>query len=246
MSSVYKGIVGKDQNSLLIKGAPERVIEKCVSYKKSDGSEAQFSTDEKKKLIELIQAQAKQGLRILGVGINYNGGKLADLNKSNIEAKLTDLTKYNEYEFGGTFLGFVCIRDPPRDEVKGAIEDCKTAGIRVIMITGDSKETAVSIAKELNIIESDGPNVSFTGSEFEKLSAKQKVEALGGSGGKVFSRVEPRHKRELVKILIDMDQVVAMTGDGVNDAPALKQAHIGIAMGITGTEVAKEASDMVL
>jgi len=137
-------------------------------------------------------------------------------------------------------------RDPPRDEVKGAIEDCKTAGIRVIMITGDSKETAVSIAKELNIIESDGPNVSFTGSEFEKLSAKQKVEALGGSGGKVFSRVEPRHKRELVKILIDMDQVVAMTGDGVNDAPALKQAHIGIAMGITGTEVAKEASDMVL
>ncbi len=246
MSSVYKGIVGKDQNSLLIKGAPERVIEKCVSYKKSDGSEAQFSADEKKKLIELIQAQAKQGLRILGVGINYNGGKLADLNKSNIEAKLTDLTKYNEYEFGGTFLGFVCIRDPPRDEVKGAIEDCKTAGIRVIMITGDSKETAVSIAKELNIIESDGPNVSFTGSEFEKLSAKQKVEALGGSGGKVFSRVEPRHKRELVKILIDMDQVVAMTGDGVNDAPALKQAHIGIAMGITGTEVAKEASDMVL
>jgi P-type E1-E2 ATPase len=75
------------------------------------------------------------------------------LNKSNIEAKLGDISKYNEYEVGGTFLGFVCIRDPPRDEVKGAIEDCKTAGIRVIMITGDSKETAVSIAKELNIIE---------------------------------------------------------------------------------------------
>jgi len=75
------------------------------------------------------------------------------LNKNNIEAKLTDISKYNEYEVGGTFLGFVCIRDPPRDEVKGAIEDCKTAGIRVIMITGDSKETAVSIAKELNIID---------------------------------------------------------------------------------------------
>lgn len=246
MSSVYKGIVGKDQNSLLIKGAPERVIEKCNSYKKADGSEGQFSADDKKKLIDLIQGQAKQGLRILGVGINYNGGKLADLNKNNIEAKLGDISKYNEYEVGGTFLGFVCIRDPPRDEVKGAIEDCKTAGIRVIMITGDSKETAVSIAKELNIIESDGPNVSFTGTEFEKLSQKQKIDALCGSGGKVFSRVEPRHKRELVKILIDMDQVVAMTGDGVNDAPALKQAHIGIAMGITGTEVAKEASDMVL
>jgi Ca2+-transporting ATPase len=133
-----------------------------------------------------------------------------------------------------------------RDEVKSAIEDCKTAGIRVIMITGDSKETAVAIAKELLIIEQDGPNTSFTGTEFEALSAQQKREALGGLGGKVFSRVEPRHKRELVKILIELDQVVAMTGDGVNDAPALKQAHIGIAMGITGTEVAKEASDMVL
>ena len=90
------------------------------------------------------------------------------------------------------------------------------------MITGDSRETAVSIAKELNIIENDGPNVSFTGTEFETLSPQQKKDALGGTGGKVFSRVEPRHKRELVKILIDMDQIVAMTGDGVNDAPALK------------------------
>lgn len=114
------------------------------------------------------------------------------------------------------------------------------------MITGDAKETAVAIAKELNIIDEDGPNVSFTGTQFEAFSPKQKREALGGAGGKVFSRVEPRHKRELVKILIELDQIVAMTGDGVNDAPALKQAHIGIAMGITGTEVAKEASDMVL
>ncbi len=88
-------------------------------------------------------------MRVLGVGINYDAGKLADLNANNLEAKLSDLTKYNEFEYGCTFLGFVCIRDPPRDEVKGAIEDCKTAGIRVIMITGDSKETAVAIAKEI-------------------------------------------------------------------------------------------------
>jgi Ca2+-transporting ATPase len=99
----------------------------------------------------------------------------------------------------------VCIRDPPRDEVKTAIEACKTAGIRVIMITGDSKETAVAIAKELQIIEKDGPNISFTGTEFEALkSNEKKKEALSGTGGKVFSRVEPRHKRELVKILIEM------------------------------------------
>jgi len=135
-----------------------------------------------------------------------------------------------------------------RPEVKGSIQECRTAGIRVIMITGDSKETAVSIAKELDIIDTmkDAAGDSFTGAEFEKLSEPKKKEALRGFGGKVFSRVEPRHKRELVKHLIELDQVVAMTGDGVNDAPALKQAHIGVAMGITGTEVAKEASDMVL
>ena len=133
-------------------------------------------------------------------------------------------------------------------EVPAAIRKCKTAGIRVIMITGDSKETAVAIAKEVDIIDrnSDISTSCFTGLEFDALSEAKKREVLSGSGGKVFSRVEPRHKRELVKILIEMDQIVAMTGDGVNDAPALKQAHIGIAMGITGTEVAKEASDMIL
>jgi Ca2+-transporting ATPase len=111
---------------------------------------------------------------------------------------------YAQYEEDGTFLGIVCIKDPVREEVKTAIADCKTAGIRVIMITGDSKETAVAIAKEIQIIEQDGPNTSFTGSEFEALTPDQKRHALGGSGGKVFSRVEPRHKRELVKILIEM------------------------------------------
>ncbi len=195
-----------------------------------------------------MQEVAKEGLRCLALAVINDAGKLKDLNQNNIEEKLTDINKYNELEMGGTFLGVVCIRDPPRSEVKAAIEDCKTAGIRVIMITGDSKETAIAIAKELDIIEagSDITKNSFTGTEFETFSHQKKREVLGGQGGRVFSRVEPRHKRELVKILIEMDQVVAMTGDGVNDAPALKQAHIGIAMGITGTEVAKEASDMVL
>ena len=246
MSTVVKGLVQPGKNSTLLKGAPERVIEKCLTYKKQDGSLTNFTAEDKKKLTQQVQEFAKKGLRVLGLGIIYDSGKLADLTKGNMEAKLSDLTKYGDFEVGGTFLGFVCIRDPPRDEVKGAIEECKTAGIRVIMITGDSKETAVSIAKELQIIDQDGPTVSFSGMEFESLTHAQKKEALSGTGGKVFSRVEPRHKRELVKILIEMGQIVAMTGDGVNDAPALKQAHIGIAMGITGTEVAKEASDMVL
>lgn len=100
----------------------------------------------------------------------------------------------------------MCIKDPVRPEVQSAIEDCKTAGIRVIMITGDSKETAVAIARELKIIDSDkaAKEDSFTGQEFEGLSHEQKLKALGGNGGKVFSRVEPRHKRELVKLLIEM------------------------------------------
>ena len=116
------------------------------------------------------------------------------------------------------------------------------------MITGDSRETAMSIAKELTIInENDDPEKCvFTGTQFDKMTDAQKKAAVGGETGKVFSRVEPAHKRELVKHLIDMGQIVAMTGDGVNDAPALKQAHIGIAMGISGTEVAKSASDMIL
>jgi magnesium-transporting ATPase (P-type) len=119
---------------------------------------------------------------------------------------LSDINKYGEYEQGGTFLGLVCIKDPVRPEVKSAIEDCKTAGIRVIMITGDSKETAVAIAKEINIIDpnSDITTNSFTGTEFDGLSEERKREVLSGAGGKVFSRVEPRHKRELVKILIEM------------------------------------------
>ena len=123
-----------------------------------------------------------------------------------MEEKLTDLSKYNEYETGGIFLGVIGIRDPPRAEVKGAIEDCKTAGIRVIMITGDSKETAISIAKELDIIDakSDTKLNSFTGAEFEEMSVQKKRDVLGGAGGRVFSRVEPRHKRELVKILIEL------------------------------------------
>lgn len=145
-------------------------------------------------------------------------------------------------------MGVVCIRDPPRPEVRPALEACKTAGVRVIMITGDAKETATAIAKELNILEAgdDLKDCVFTGTEFGNMAPEQKKAAVGGDSGKVFARVEPSHKRELVKTLIEMGNVVAMTGDGVNDAPALKQAHIGIAMGITGTEVAKSASDMVL
>ncbi len=183
------------------------------------------------------------------MAVTEDGGKLKDVTAANAQKYLANPNDYESLEVGSTFLGVVCIKDPVRKEVKGAIQDCKTAGIRVIMITGDSKETAIAIAKELEIIDPKSNNATdaFTGVEFINLKTDEaKRSALEGHGGKVFCRVEPAHKREIVRQLSAMDQVVAMTGDGVNDAPALKQAHIGIAMGITGTEVAKEASDMVL
>jgi Ca2+-transporting ATPase len=203
MSIVLTGFKGQSGNTLILKGAPERVIEKCTTYKKDDNSVASFSEAEKKKLNEQIQQFASEGLRILAVAAIYDGGKLKDLTEANATEKLSDITKYAELEVGGTFLGVIAIRDPPRDEVADAIQACKTAGIRVIMITGDSKETAVAIAKELRIIDKSTPENSFSGYELIKLTAAQKKKALSGHGGMVFSRVEPSHKRELVKILID-------------------------------------------
>ncbi len=153
-----------------------------------------------------MQAFAGQGLRVLATAIIRDGGELNKLRKEDAADKLSDFSLYNRFESGGTFLGIMCIKDPTRPEVKPAIIDCKTAGIRVIMITGDSKETALSIAKELEIIDptKDTSADCFTGLEFEALSVADKKKALSGHGGKVFSRVEPRHKRELVKQLIDM------------------------------------------
>lgn len=203
MSTVIRGFEAQG-NTLLLKGAPERVIEKSRTYKLSTGEIREFTQADKEKLINQVQAFAKEGLRVLGLGVIYGAGELKDLNEQNVEQKLDNLESYNRLETGGTFIGFVCIKDPVREEVKQAIQDCKTAGIRVIMITGDSKETAVAIAKEIHIIEGDAPNTSFTGTEFEALTEQQKLHALSGSGGKVFSRVEPRHKRELVKLFIQM------------------------------------------
>ena len=206
MSTVVKGFAPGGGNSLLLKGAPERVINKCETYKNADGKVEKLSQAAKEKLINDVQEFAKQGLRCLGIGAIYDAGKLADVTEANMEDKLSNLNDYDKFETGGTFLGVLCIKDPVRPEVPQAIKDCKTAGIRVIMITGDSKDTAVSIAKEVGILEPgvDANEHSFTGTEFEALSQEKKVKALSGSSGKVFSRVEPRHKRELVKLLIGM------------------------------------------
>ena len=206
MSKIVKGYGGNQSNQVLLKGAPERVLEKCSKIMNEDGEESALNATQKASIGKKIMTIASQGYRVLGIAIGLDGGNMKTITRENASSELADTTKYDKFEAGLAFLGYVCIKDPVRPEVEQAIKDCKTAGVNVIMITGDAKETAVSVAKELKIIpeNADLAQTCFTGAEFEALNPAQKEKVLSGSIGKVFSRVEPRHKRELVKILIKM------------------------------------------
>ncbi|PPD89129.1 hypothetical protein GOBAR_DD13927 [Gossypium barbadense] len=238
------------QNRLLAKGAVESLLERSTHVQLADGSLAPMDEPCRQLLLSRQTEMSSKGLRCLGLAYKEDLGEFSDYYSENHPAhkKLLDPACYCSIENDLVFVGVVGLRDPPRDEVHKAIEDCKGAGIRVMVITGDNKSTAEAICREIKLF-SDGEDLrgkSFTGKEFMALSPSQQIETLSKPGGKVFSRAEPRHKQEIVRMLKEMGEIVAMTGDGVNDAPALKLADIGIAMGITGTEVAKEASDMVL
>ncbi|TVU18187.1 hypothetical protein EJB05_34267 [Eragrostis curvula] len=235
-------------NALLVKGAVETLLERSSHIQLKDGSVVPIDEKSRKSILASLEEMSTKALRCLGFAYKEDLSDFATYDGENHPAHklLLDPANYAGIETDLVFAGLVGLRDPPREEVFDAIEDCRAAGIRVMVITGDNKETAEAICREIGVF-SPGEDISLkslTGKQFMALEDKKSL--LRRKGGLLFSRAEPRHKQEIVRLLKEDGEVVAMTGDGVNDAPALKLADIGVAMGITGTEVAKEASDMVL
>jgi len=228
MSSIHqKGPV----KMAYIKGAPKKMIA-LSSQISVDGKVRIFSEEEKEQIIRVHDELAASGLRILGMAYRELPPDFEDYRPQSVEKDMV-------------FVGMVAMQDPPRPEVKPAVEDCHRAGIRILMITGDYGLTAQSVAEEVGIISGE-PCQIIKGKELDKLSDEQVKEILRGDCNVIFARAVPEHKMRIASLLESEDEIVAMTGDGVNDAPALKKADIGVAMGITGTDVAKEASDMIL
>jgi Ca2+-transporting ATPase len=218
------------KNKIYIKGAVEKILDFCADSLDRDGGKTALNKDD---LFAKVDSMAHEGLRVLALACKETDKKHLD-----VEDCLSGLT----------FLGLQGMIDPPRTEAIEAVKSCHKAGIMVKMITGDHAVTATEIARQLNIgQEKSRENIApqtLTGKELENLTDEELIAAAEKTS--VFARVAPEQKLRLVEALQARDHVVAMTGDGVNDAPALKQADIGIAMGITGTDVSKEAADMVL
>lgn len=210
------------------KGAPDIIISKCEFVKEGD-KVLSFTDDLKKKALEVNSKFAKDALRVLAFAYKEYDNMPVDLNPDDIESTMV-------------FVGLVGMIDPPRPEAMEAISLCKQAGINTIMITGDYKETAFAIAKDLGMAET--VDQSMMGMELNKTSDDELREVVKRI--KVFARVSPEHKVRIVSALKANGDIAAMTGDGVNDALALKRSDIGVSMGITGTDVAKNTADLIL
>jgi Ca2+-transporting ATPase len=216
----------KDKNVAYVKGAPEILLERSAYYY-ADGKTKQISQSKRKEFIGIYEEMAKRGLRVLAIACRDLTPDKNDLKADEVEKELV-------------FQGFVGILDPPRPEVKRALTMAKDAGIEVIIMTGDAPLTTKAVAQKIGF----STKRIVTGSDLDRMSEDELKQALQDT--KIFARVSPSHKLSVVKLLRAKGSVTAMTGDGVNDAPALKKASIGVAMGIKGTDVAKEASDMIL
>uniref|UniRef100_A0A8C0EUS2 Calcium-transporting ATPase n=1 Tax=Bubo bubo TaxID=30461 RepID=A0A8C0EUS2_BUBBB len=222
-----------------LQGAPEGVIDRCTHVRVGN-AKIPLTSGIKQKIMSVIRewGTGRDTLRCLALATHDNPPRKEEMN-------LEDSSNFINYETNLTFVGCVGMLDPPRIEVASSIKLCKQAGIRVIMITGDNKGTAVAICRRIGIFveDEDVSTKAFTGREFDELSLAAQRDACHHA--RCFARVEPSHKSKIVEFLQSFDEITAMTGDGVNDAPALKKAEIGIAMG-SGTAVAKTASEMVL
>lgn len=218
----------QDKTCLFIKGAPDNLIKRCT-YLLVDDKKVKMTAEFKAKLNHQLHNMSSQALRVLGTA--YKEVK-----------KTSDFNNLEHMENNLIFLGLVGMIDPPRKEVKDVLIDTKAAGITTKMITGDHLNTAVAVAKELGIIEHSDQAIS--GETIERISDKRLRRDIDKY--QVFARVSPEHKVRIVKALQAKGNIVSMTGDGVNDAPSLRAANIGVAMGITGTDVAKEAAQVVL
>lgn len=224
MSTIHQK---KGERFIFCKGAPELILEKC-SFIQENGNIRPLNENDKKEISHHLQEMTNNALRVLA--LTYR-----NLNNDEILVE-------NALEDNLIYVGLIGMIDPPRKEIKEAITQCHNAGVKVVMITGDHKDTATVIAKEIGILEEGGK--VLTGQELRNLSDDKFKEIIDDVY--VYARVFPEQKVKIVELLQSKDNIVSMTGDGVNDAPALKKASIGVAMGITGTDVAKEASDMIL
>ena len=211
------------------KGACEILLERSTHYLDKDGQVVPMTEEIKQEVRRKNKEFADKALRLLGAAYREHDQVPENFDAENLEKDLT-------------FIGFVGMIDPCRPEVYDAIKECRKAGIRPVMITGDHIDTAVAIGKDLGIIKD--ASEAITGAELDGLSEKDLIKKVKKCS--VFARVQPEHKTKIVRAFKAQDLVVAMTGDGVNDAPSIKAADIGISMGITGTDVTKQASDMVL
>jgi len=233
-------LVGGKQKRLLVKGAPESILERCThTLIGTNGKRVPMDKKLSGLLSDEVVEYGNRGLRVIALACVDDVGPNPLLDS----AKTTK--EYSQLETNMTLVGLLGMLDPPRPEVKDSIRKCKEAGIRVVVITGDNQNTAETICRQIGVFDDheDLEGKSFTGREFDSMSDSEKMWAA--KTALLFSRTEPTHKSQLVDLLQSSGEVVAMTGDGVNDAPALKKSDIGVAMG-SGTDVAKLAADMVL